>query len=138
MFPPVFVPVYLCPALLFQSNPPKTIKNDQPSVNGGHKNDIVDLKDVELTLLPSYLQETTDNENQNNSSMVELLNSSKNSHSSGTTPNQKSTSPPQRPPRLHGNQGIIIHHVLNVPGYQIYLVPISLSPIHMLLSIFQI
>ena len=38
--------------------------------------------------------------------MVELLSSSKNIHSTSSTEvNQNSTSPPQRPPRQHGNQG---------------------------------
>jgi len=88
-----------------ENNPNKSNKSDQPAVNGGSKNDIVDLKDVELTLLPSYLHEPTDNDNKTNSSMVELLNSSKNSHSKSTTNGiQDSNFPPQRPPRLHGNQ----------------------------------
>jgi len=87
------------------NNQNKLSKNDKPSVNGGSKSDIVDLKDVELTLIPSYLQEPTDNDNQTNSSMVELLSSSKNIHSTSSTEvNQNSTSPPQRPPRQHGNQ----------------------------------
>jgi hypothetical protein len=79
-------------------------------VNGGSKSDIVDLKDVELTLLPSYLHEPTDTQNQTNSSMVELLNSSKNSQlATSLNGNQDSISPPQRPPRLHGHQGKIIN-----------------------------
>lgn len=83
-------------------------KNEQPTLNGGSKNDIVDIKDVEITLLPSYLHETTDAENHTNSSMVELLNSSQsNQHTSSPIGNQNSISPPERPPRLHGQQGNI-------------------------------
>ena len=78
-------------------------------MNGRSKSDIVDLKDVELTLLPSYLHEPTDSENQTNSSMVELLNSSKSGHLTSSSVNQDSTSPPQRPPRLHAPQGKIIN-----------------------------
>ena len=82
-------------------------KNEQPALNGGSKNDIVDIKDVEITLLPSYLHENTDVENQTNSSMVELLNSSKsNQLTSSPIANQNSISPPERPPR-HGHQGRI-------------------------------
>ena len=83
-------------------------KSEQPTLNGGSKNDIVDIKDVEITLLPSYLHETSDAENQANSSMVELLNSSKNNQlTSPPTGNKNSISPPERPPRLHGHQGRI-------------------------------
>ena len=76
-------------------------------MNGGSKSDIVDLKDVELTLLPSYLHEPTDSENQANAAMVDLLNYSQSSQVVSSRSNQDSISPPQRPPRLHGYQGKI-------------------------------
>ena len=82
-------------------------------MNGGSKSDIVDLKDVELTLLPSYLHERTDSENQTNSSMVEILNSSKNGQVIATSSNQNLIFPPQRPPRQHGIQGELIKNIVS-------------------------
>ena len=76
--------------------------------------DIVDIKDVELTLLPSYLQDGVSNlmaevENQRTGApneLVELLNPSKSSQH-GSISNQKNVQPPQRPPRNHGQHGKI-------------------------------
>ena len=77
-------------------------------------NDIVDIKDVELTLLPSYLQDgfsglMTEVENQRTcapNELVELLNPSKSSQQASIS-NQKNAQPPQRPPRNHGQHGKI-------------------------------
>ena len=73
----------------FKFKQPQSQNGHNSNHHGDHAAEVVDIKDVELTLLPSYLNES--NNPQDNTDLLESI----------SKPNsvQSSSSPPKRPPR---------------------------------------